>query len=139
DQKSRSPDGEVSTEDWMRLVCQSIVSVVSKGDWRRAFLRIWSNEQPTPDAVMSIFPARWKVNVLSYVLWQPKSQRAKGREESRTQEALSARQQKTTVSGDLDPGPPLPPAEIAAKMAQKMTVADIAKVFQARAFVFGFG
>ncbi|CAE7861964.1 unnamed protein product [Symbiodinium microadriaticum] len=53
-----------------------------KGDWRRAFLRIWSNEQPTPDAVMSIFPSRWKVNVLSYVLWQPKSQRAMGREES---------------------------------------------------------
>ena len=31
------------------------------------------------------------------------------------------------------------PAEIAAKMAEKMTVADIAKVFQARAFVCGFG
>ena len=30
------------------------------------------------------------------------------------------------------------PAEIAAKMAEKMTVADIAKVFQARAFVCGF-
>ena len=115
DQKSRSPDGEVSTEDWMRLVCQSIVFVVSKGDWRRAFLRngvldaqqqisdrlraelgvhgdrIWSNEQPTPDAVMSIFPARWKVNVLSYVLWQPKSQRAKGREESSCLASASSR------------------------------------------------
>ena len=58
---------------------------VSTGD------RIWSNEQPTPDAVMSIFPARWKVNVLSYVLWQPKSQRAKGREESSCLESASSR------------------------------------------------
>ena len=115
DQKSRSPDGEVSTEGWMRLVCNSIVSVVSKGDWRRSFLRngvldaqqqisdrlraelgvhgdrIWSNEQPTPDAVMSIFPSRWKVDVLSYVLWQPKSQRGKGREESSCLVSASSR------------------------------------------------
>ena len=34
---------------------------------------------------------------------------------------------------------PRMPAEIAAKMAEKMTVADIAKVFQARAFICGFG
>ena len=115
DQKSRSPDGEVSTEAWMRLVCNSIVSVVSKGDWHRAFLRngvldaqqqisdrlrseldvhgdgIWSNEQPTLDAVMSIFPSRLKVDVLSYVLWQPKSRRRNGREESNCLASASSR------------------------------------------------
>ena len=45
----------------------------------------------TPDAVMSIFPSRWNVDVLSYVLWQPKSQRGKGREESSRLVSASSR------------------------------------------------
>ena len=105
-QKSEAPDGKVAATTWLRLVCNTIQTVVSRGSWQHAFCRngilhaqqqmssklradlgvhdhvVWSREQPAPEAVMSIFPARMQVDVLSYILWQPKSQREKARDAS---------------------------------------------------------
>lgn len=118
--KARSLCGRVSTAGWLQVVCGAVEAVVSRGDWRQAFqadgvldaqqqlsqqLRaelgfdgalMLPRVAPTAEAVRAIFPSRMKVDVLSYVLWQPKCQRPK------------PKQAAAAASSSKEPPAPLP-------------------------------
>ena len=102
EEKSRAPGGHVSTVCWLQLVCGVVQKIVSQGNWQKAFLAtgiLESQQQmssqllsdlgfhaaaaapsgaPSEQAAACIFPrCSKKLDIISYILWQPKSHRSK--------------------------------------------------------------
>ena len=102
EEKSRAPGGHVSTVCWLQLVCGVVQKIVSQGNWQKAFLAagiLESQQQmssqllsdlgfqaavaapsgaPSEQAAACIFPRRSKkLDIISCILWQPKSHRSK--------------------------------------------------------------
>ena len=97
--KSTAAAGRVSGAAWLQAIVRAIQSTMARAGVQRAFLAVGALEQqrhvsqqlvadldlqlplprecPTAEALTCIFPARTKLDVMSYALWQPKSQQAR--------------------------------------------------------------
>ena len=98
EKKARAVSGNASTGQWLQAVFAAIQSTMARTTVQKAFLsdgvlenqaqmsenlrsqldlpQTLSPVPPSAEAAACIFPARAKVDVLSYVLWQPKCRRA---------------------------------------------------------------
>ena len=104
--RSLSPDGAISMRSWVQVVCSAIQRVLPQTHWREAFVSNGLLERqrglsarlrmalglddavdvprgpPSAKQALCVFPKGMKLNVLSYVLWQPKYVWAKRAQES---------------------------------------------------------
>ena len=101
--KAQIPDGRVSHECWLQIVCEVVSKVLISKSWRHAFLADgildsqrslsktllaelgfqseaphFGNEAPTATEAACIFPMRMKLDIEGYVLWKSKAERSKG-------------------------------------------------------------
>lgn len=105
--KSEAASGLVGAGLWLRVIFSTIKDVLDMKDWKAAFLKcgildrqqgvspqlcqalqvdalpIVPTDPPSLAEATVMFPRRMKIDVLSYVLWVPASQRKKGLFEKR--------------------------------------------------------
>ena len=100
--KSEAIDGSVSTADWLQIIADTIAKVLPSTTWIKAFRAVGILDQqrvlslklaeklgfdgaldlpsmlPSVEDAQCIFPSNMKLDVLSYLTWQPKAWRIKG-------------------------------------------------------------
>ncbi len=125
-EKARRPNGVVSTETWLQLVCQAIGEVLVGASWRHAFhadgllqrqarispklLEALGFEGeidlppvlPSPEEALCIFPARRHVDISRYLTWQTKAEQKKREVADATLEVSPARRHKGRLIRTLD-------------------------------------
>lgn len=125
-EKARRPNGVVSTETWLELVCRAIGEVLVGASWRHAFhadgllqrqasispklLEALGFEGeidlppmlPSPEEALCIFPAGRHVDVSRYLTWQTKAEQKKREVADATLEASPARRYKGRLIRTLD-------------------------------------
>ena len=103
ERESQKPiDGSVSTADWLQIIADTIAKVLPRTTWIKAFRAVGILDQqrvlslklaeklgfdgaldlpsmlPSVEDAQCIFPSNMKLDVLSYLTWQPKAWRIKG-------------------------------------------------------------
>ena len=100
--KSEAIDGSVSTAEWLQIIADTIAKVLPRTTWIKAFRAVGILDQqrvlslklaeklgfdgaldlpsmlPSVEDAQCIFPSNMKLDVLSYLTWQPKAWRIKG-------------------------------------------------------------
>lgn len=87
EQRSQALNGIMSTESWLTVVRCAIEKVFLEGSWRRLCLAdglLHRQQDHSPQLLLSlgpttaeascVFQSRLKVDILSYLLWQTKTQ-----------------------------------------------------------------
>lgn len=137
EQKSRAPRGTMSTGAWLAVARYAIEKVLLETTWRKAFLAdgLLRRQQnlspqllvdlgfdgpvdvpkvlPTTAEASSIFPSRVKVDILSYLLWQTKTEQKKN-ESMETMPLLEASSSSSSARR------PLPPTFAMTRAARKI-------------------
>jgi hypothetical protein len=99
DQKLQSPDGTISVESWLEVLCRTVETVIYGTNWHHAFLSDGILERqkqmgqklatalgldsavqmpqtlPTAEEAACIYPARMKLDLVGYLTWSTKTGR----------------------------------------------------------------